>query len=519
MIPLTTIEAHAAREGRRAAVVDDHQTTTWCDYADRVRHLADVLATQLDCDVHNRAVLIGENSTDYVMTASALSTLGVPWVGLDPRGTRELIGAQLREVAPTVVVASATAYRLLADELRTLPDEAVLASFAASAPALALASAAVPPALSNLAADEQASARWRKPPFLALGFTSGTTGAPKLALRTNPSEQRRAETLVGRYGFAADDAHLVTVPFSHASGHGWARLFLTVGATVVLTDDARPSRLVDLAAAHAIRTTLMVPPVLAGFVAAAEHRPSADLSALRFVLTGGRPLHPRMLRRAVDRLGPVITTYYGTTETGVNLIADPADLAAKPASAGTPLPGNHVLVLDPQRRPMRGGDTGRVALSSYMAMTGYARDDAATVEHDGMTYFLTGDYGRLDADGQLTLTNRDDGLPAAHAVPALPVEADLLEIAGVEDAAVVRTPAPHPAGQPTVHAAIAIAAGASAASAVGRARSVLRRRLAPATPGVVSVVPAIPYSRTGKVRTPELRELIASTYHDRLQAA
>lgn len=515
MIPLPVIDDHAARHPDAAAIIDDLGSTTWSSYADRVRLVSEALVARLDPDSDNRAVLIGKNRADYVIVASALASLGVPWVGLDPLGDPDVINHQVSEVAPTVIVSTPAGYSMIADTVAALAHPPLLAGFSGDASGAFSFAATRPSTLHN---DPAGQSTWRRPPFLALGFTSGTTGLPKLVLRTTPSEQRRSETLVDRYRFGRGDTHLVTVPFSHASGHGWARLFLAVGATVVLTDDPEPSRLVTLAAAHRVRTTLMVPPLLAEFVAAAEDSPSADLSALRFVLTGGRPMYPRVLRRALARLGSVVSTYYGTTETGVNLVADPADLAVKPGAAGQPLPGNHVLVLGPDRRPVRSGVVGRVALSSYMAMAGYARHDADIIEHDGRNYVLTADYGRLDAHAYLVLTNRDDGLPGADTVPAIQSEGDLLEIAGVADAAIVRA-ATTDSLLPRVDAAIVTTPGADIELAIKHADYVLDHHLPEWIPRAVTVVPAIPYSRTGKLRAEALRDLIADTALRNLIAA
>lgn len=483
MIPLPAIEKIAATTPAGVAVVDDASSLRWDDYADAVRRLSRDLARRLDPTQRQRAVVIAGNSVPYVVLASALATLGIPRVGLDPAADPGVLAHQLREVDPTVVAGSGRALDSVGgDPLRLVLDGLLdVPAFEGEVP-------------------------WTKPEFTALGFTSGTTGLPKLVVRTSPSEARRTAYFVERYGFSSIDTHLVTVPFSHASGHGWASLFLTAGATVVVTADPTPARLIELAVCHGARTTLMVPPVLAAFVEAAEQAPGADLRGLRFVLTGGRQVHPRLLRRAIDRLGPVVTTYYGTTETGVNLVADSGDLLVKPLTCGRPLPDNHVLVLDDDQQPVRAGTVGRVALASYMAMSGYADQPGEVVQRGGLRYLLTADYGRLDAHQQLTLLGRDDGLPAAAGVPVIPIEADVLEIDGIADAAVVRNSAPQ--GNPVVTVAIVPTFGADIALLVAQAELVLDYHLAMGEPRRVAVIPAVPYGRTGKVLTDDLRRLV-----------
>lgn len=491
MIPLTLIETFAELDPQRPAVVDGHTALTWSDFATHVRSAAGALAARLGSGEEQRAVLIGDNCVDYVVTASALATLGVPWVGLDPLADEAILTHQLGEVDPTVVflglgaAVDCGASRTLA--MGELVGEALAAPDKSC----------------------EALEQWQRPPFTAFGFTSGTTGMPKLVRRTSPSEQRRTETFVQRYGFDRDDTHLTTVPLSHASGHGWARLFLAVGATVLVPSAATPDDQVSLVHAHRVRTSLMVPPVLSAFATAAQGRRDADLSSLRFILTGGRHLHPRILRNATARLGPVVTSYYGTTETGVNLIADPADLAVSPRTSGLPLPGNEVCVIAGDGRPAAPGQVGRIGLASYMAMAGYVHHDEERLTVDGTEYLITADYGYLDAHAKTVLTYRDDGLAAPERVPGHDIEADLLEIDGITDAAVVRRAVPGSA--PCLHAAVVVDSNADRDLIHKHADYVLEYRLARTMPCRVEIVDAIPYSPTGKVRTADLRALVASS--------
>lgn len=489
MIPLSLIESFAD-DPQRPAVIDDHSVLTWSAFAAQVRSAAGALADCLGSGGEQRAVLVGGNCADYVVTASALATLGVPWVGLDPRADEAVLAHQIGEVDPTIVLQgheaavdcrerATLAMNALADERLPEPGRA-----------------------------SDALARWQRPPFVAFGFTSGTTGMPKLVRRTSASEQRRTETFIKRYGFDRSDTHLVTVPLSHASGHGWARLFLAVGATVLVPGKATPDDQVSLVHEHGVRTSLMVPPVLSAFTSAADVRPDADLSSLRFILTGGRHLHPRILRKATTRLGPVVSSYYGTTETGVNLIADPADLAVSPRTSGVPLPGNEICVIAADGRPAAPGQIGRVGLASYMAMTGYVHHDAERLIIDGTEYLVTADYGYLDAHAKLVLTYRDDGLAVPESVPGHDIEADLLEIDGITDAAVVRRAVPGSA--PCLYAALVVDSTADRDLIHKHAHYVLDFRLARTMPRQVVIVDAIPYSPTGKLRAAELRARIVS---------
>ncbi|MGL5861966.1 MAG: class I adenylate-forming enzyme family protein [Phycicoccus sp.] len=506
MIGLATIERFAATAGDRPAVIATDTLITWSDYDQRVRALVPWLATRLTGVASPRAVISATASPGYLVLTSALATLGVPWVGLDPQAPAERSARQLDQVQPSLLGLNAGSRAAEVDALVTRRPELTVVDVdrlpgtdGAAAP-LMRTGANEPTGPAPRSPWKQS---WEPPPFLALGFTSGTTGTPKLVLRSTPSEQLRLQALVARYAFDQDDTHLVTVPFSHASGHGWARVLLSVGATVVLATDTSPEELVHLTEHHRIRTTLMVPPVLAAFTAAAEQS-SADLGSLRFCVSGGRQIPPDLLRRATQRLGPVVTTYYGTTETGLNLVADLSDLAVEPLTAGRPLPGNRVLVMSSTGLPAPCGTVGRVAINSYMAMDGY--DDGAADERivDGERYLVTPDFGYLDDQGRLFLLGREDGLPGAEGVPIIQAEAQLRRLPDVADCVVLRL---RSECAPVATAALTLRSADRGGEVVREAGRMLGDLL-PTAPRWAAVVPEIPYGPTGKVRSGPLIDLL-----------
>lgn len=181
-----------------------------------------------------------------------------------------------------------------------------------------------------------------------------------------------------------------------------------------------------------------------------------------------------------DRTFFVTCSYYGTTETDGNLIADPADLAVSPRTSGLPLPGNEVCVIGGDGRPAAPGQVGRIGLASYMAMAGYVDHDEERLTVDGTEYLITVDYGYLDAHAKIVLTYRDDGLAAPERVPGHDIEADLLEIDGITDAAVVRRAVLGSA--PCLHAAVVVESNADRDLIHKHADYVLEYRLARTMP-------------------------------------
>ncbi len=511
MIPYDTIIEHAAARPQAVALAADTGQLSWAEYAEQVRALSAWLTTRLSAADHPRAVVMAPATPATVVATSALATLGIPWVGLDATAAPDRVRAQIAAVSPAVAVVDSSRTPLPDADRNALglPDGVVVLDLAGSSTPGGVANQPVGTPLVEAIGYAGPAASWQKPPFLALGFTSGTTGTPKLVLRRRASEARRLAMLEETFGFGPADTHLVTVPLSHASGHGWARVFLAVGATVVL-GDADPVANLARMRAWAVRTTLMVPPVLDRFLTAAGAAPEVALPHLRFLLTGGRHLAPAVVRRCHRRFGPVLHLYYGTTETGLNTIATPAHLAADPRSAGQPTPGTSLLVLDErtgQRTPP--GTVGRVAIASYMNFDGYADRAASTVVRDGAEYVVTADYGYLDGDGQLFLTARSDQTGAGTGpVDVIGVEGALRDLDGVADAVLASTSDGSVAGL-TAALLPTPANGVQPDAVLERAERLLARLLGDLRGRPAAVVVArIPYSPTGKVDLPVLVSMV-----------
>ncbi len=340
-------------------------------------------------------------------------------------------------------------------------------------------------------------------PFRAISFTSGTSGRPKPVIRNGSFDARRFAYFTARYGFSSADRHLATIPFYHAAGGGWARLFLQLGATLVLAPPDDAIEAAELIRREWITSSTMTPPILSGVLRhVAQNRARVTPNQLRFVLVGGKHFPAPAKQEALQVLGPVVYEYYGTTETGVNTIAEPADLLTHPASVGRVYDGNKILILDPERRPVPAGIVGSVAIASYMNMDGYLGAAANKTQIDGERYLVTSEAGYLDEDGRLFLLNRSQG---ADSVNLYALENAIRQIRGVDDVALVRKTE---AGPVAVHCAVVLKASAavSAQEVEARVADIVRReRVALAR---FELLDQIPYSPSGKVRAAELESAI-----------
>jgi drug/metabolite transporter (DMT)-like permease len=336
----------------------------------------------------------------------------------------------------------------------------------------------------------------------SIGFTSGTSGRPKAVIRSVSFDARRFAYFASRYGFSSTDRHLVTIPLYHAAGSGWTRLFMTLGATIVLAPPDDPSAAAELIRAEWITTSAMTPPILNEIVhQAAVGTARIQPNCLKFVLVGGKHFNASAKMEALKMLGPVIHEYYGTTETGVNTIADPEDLLTHPESVGRCYDGNFIAIVDGDARPLAPGLIGRIAIASYMNMDAYDGAVAERMTIDGKRFFVTPETGYLDEEGRLYLMNRSQGTTSLNLYE---LESIIAKRTEVRDVALLPS---DESGRTKVDCAVALKAGSSCTLEQMSAWVADRLKGERIELGHFKIVDSIPYSPSGKVRTDDLQRV------------
>ncbi len=158
------------------------------------------------------------------------------------------------------------------------------------------------------------------------------------------------------------------------------------------------------------------------------------------MLVSGAAIPPDVIGRFREQFGDVLYNLYGSTEVGYATVAGPADLAEAPTTAGRPLPGVDVALLDPDGRPVPSGQPGDVWVGSSAAFDGYV--DGGDKDRDADGLVSTGDVGVFDADGRLFIRGRSDDLIISGGENVHPTEVeDVLRLCpGVADIAAVGRP-------------------------------------------------------------------------------
>ena len=161
--------------------------------------------------------------------------------------------------------------------------------------------------------------------------------------------------------FRSDDVTIAIAPFFRVGGTGVNVLpVLFVGGTVVVPNDPGPDGLLRAIERHRVTVGFGNPDLLDA-LAHAGRWPSADLSSIRFVITGGAPVPERLIRTYLDR-GVTLLQGYGQSEAApLVLLLDAAQALEKIGSAGKPPLFVDVRITGRSRRRRRAGRDRRVA--------------------------------------------------------------------------------------------------------------------------------------------------------------
>jgi acyl-CoA synthetase (AMP-forming)/AMP-acid ligase II len=147
-------------------------------------------------------------------------------------------------------------------------------------------------------------------------------------------------------------------------------------------------------------------------------------------------MRPDAVTSFMDRFGDVVYNSYNATEAGLISTAVPADLRVAPDTAGKPVVGTELRILDDQDGEVPAGEVGRITVRSGFQFEGYTSGDTKSFHED---YMVSGDVGRVDEDGRLFVVGRDDEMivSGGENVYPLEVEETIGAHPGVREAAVI----------------------------------------------------------------------------------
>lgn len=247
----------------------------------------------------------------------------------------------------------------------------------------------------------------------AILFSSGSTGEPKGIVLTHKNLQANSDAIAQVVPSGPSDKLVGVLPMFHSFGNLALWYAVGQGAGIVFHPNPLEAAAVGHLVATSQATVLIATPT---FLQLYNRRcEPGQFGSLRLVLTGAEKLTDDLADAFADRFGLRPIQGYGATECSPAIsVCAPGYRAAgfyqsgsRRGSVGRPLPGVTVKIVDPDtREPMPMGETGMVLVRGANVMQGYLGRDDLTEKamHDGC--YITGDIGRMDADGFLFLTDR-----------------------------------------------------------------------------------------------------------------
>ena len=271
-------------------------------------------------------------------------------------------------------------------------------------------------------------------------FSSGSTGDPKGVMLTHGNIAANAESVIQAIDPAPNDRLLGILPFFHSFGYTvtlW--LPLQVGASIVYHPNPLQAREIgELCRTYQCTIFLSTPTFLRSYVRRCE---PADFASIRILFCGAEKLPPSLAKEFKEKFGVLPLEGYGCTELSPVASVNVPDweqgsqrqIGNRPGTIGQPLPGVAARIVHRETRALLpAGQEGLLLIYGANVMQGYLCRDDLTQQKIVDGWYITGDLARIDEDGFITITGREERFAkvGGEMVPLEKVEEELNEVLG-----------------------------------------------------------------------------------------
>jgi acetyl-CoA synthetase len=300
--------------------------------------------------------------------------------------------------------------------------------------------------------------------MLFLMYTSGTTGQPKGVKHTTGGYLAwSAWTSQSVLDIKPEDTYFCPADIGWITGHSYIVYGpLALGTTTMMyegtPDHPDRDRLWEIVEDYEATQLYTAPTAIRAFMKwGAEYPDGHDLSSLRLLGTVGEPINPRAWKWYYTHIGneecPVVDTWWQTETGGMMVTTLPGVKDMKPGSAGPPLPGLDVQIVDTNGDEVEPGRAGYLTVNKPwpgMLRTLYRNDerfieeywaeysDTDSADSEDWVYFPE-DGAKIDEDGYITVLGRVDDVinVSGHRLGTMEIESAIVGVEGVAEAAVV----------------------------------------------------------------------------------
>jgi long-chain acyl-CoA synthetase len=469
----------ARRDPRGPCLADERQALDNTQFATAVA-VAAARLVEVGLGPGDVLAVMMQNRVELITSMFAAWRLGAAVTPVNPALTSQEAWYQLEDADATLVVADGASAAKLGNG--PIIDVSILT---------AVGTADIPPDVST-------------PDGLALLiYTSGTTGRPKGVMLDHANVRATAELVLRWFDMDTDTRCLLVLPLFHVNG-----IMISVVSPLLAGGSTFVAERFDTdtfwATVERVRPTFFsaVPAIYSRLVSRAGPQP--DTRTLRFVICGAAPMPRELISEFEQRFGIPLVEGYGLSECTVCCTANPVQGLRKAGTVGLALPGTEVRVVDEKDQPLPVGEAGEVVVRGPSIMRGYLRrpDESAQTLRGGWLH--TGDVGRFDEDGYLTLVDRfkDLIIRGGENISPKEIENVLYTHPAVLEAAVVGRPHPVLGEEPVAFVALRPGCDVAADDLAEHSRASLARYK---VPRAVFIDEALPKNAVGKISKPDLR--------------
>ncbi|GAA1480182.1 long-chain fatty acid--CoA ligase [Gordonia sinesedis] len=491
------IARRADRRPDDVAIIDAEtgEELSYGDFFARIRATAEGLRGR-GVRRGDRVMLIMENRPEFLEYLFATAALGAVAVPVNFRLSAPEIAYLIDDAQPTVLVHG--------DLLAGLATDAVAA---AGLTPPQMINVDVAPVGEGLAGEMDLDPVSDDDVCLIM-YTSGTTGFPKGAMITHGHMRWNVFNMVMvDTGVNNTDVTLCAAPLFHIGALSLlAAPLLYVGGTVVLQRSFVPAETLRLFEKHRVSVCFLVPAMWAA-LSQVPTFDDVDVSAMRFVMSGGAPTPLPVIRFFLER-GWAFLEGFGMTEFGpAALLLDNDHIVSHAGTVGRPATHVDAAVVDEADRPVAPGEIGELVLRGPVMFAGYWGLPQATASTQRGGWMHTGDLARMDADGFVSIVDRKKDMVISGGENVYPAEVEqmLHQHPGVTDVAVIGVP--DETWGETVAAVVVPAADAAVTEAelIDYCRSHIAHFKAPKA---IHFAEELPRTATGKL----LKRVLRQTY-------
>ena len=440
-------QAHSAiralnRFGPRIFLVEDGKRLTYAETADLVARTVSFLK-QSGVQSGDGISMLAGNTSDTVICMMAFWMMGLRYTPLHPLASADLQSYVLQHAQISHLIVSTAPNFLARAEVLARQTETIRCVFTLGEAGtlgrdlVAGRDGCELEALRGDAVDPESIA--------VVAYTGGTTGLPKGVMLSARACMTGVLSALLEWEWPEQVRMLIAAPLSHAAGMMILPTLIR-GGSLVLRPNFHPVDFLASIERERITITFGVPTMIYALLDTPELS-HADLSSLQTFIYGASSISPTRLEEALERIGPVFVQLYGQTEApnSISVLQKSEHRRGDPvrlASCGTAVTLTRVAVLTEDGKRAATGEVGEICVAGPVVMSGYWRDPEQTAHALRDGWLHTGDLGRVDGEGFITIVDRAKDMVITGGFNVYPREVEdvLGAFPGVATSAVIGLP-------------------------------------------------------------------------------